>query len=91
MGREERELVRAGGRACGALGLDFSKLGELQRILELEWGGRGYSGDIFLVLHDPLETKGPGEAHLTWIFSQGALMLGAHQVQDAGLFSSYLL
>lgn len=38
MGREERELVRAGGRACGALGLDFSKLGELQRILELEWG-----------------------------------------------------
>lgn len=60
MGREERELVRAGGRACGALGLDFSKLGELQRILELEWGWERILGISFLSCMTRLRQRGQG-------------------------------
>lgn len=38
---EGREVAgKSWGQACWPLGLDFSKLGELQRVLELEWGWR---------------------------------------------------
>ena len=77
MGRRE-VAGKAGDRPCQPLSLSLPAWG-LQGTPELEWGwvegNKGCSGDVFLVLHETLGSKGTGEPHLT--FSGGALVLGA--------------